>query len=227
MRRLAGIQLRRQQRVDHVVAQVGQQQGLQVDPRIVLGRDEHRLERHRLAVLVGHTDLGLAVRAQVGQYPDPPDLGQPLRQTVGQPDGKGHQVRGLVAGVPEHHPLVARPLGVEHILAPGAGPDLEGIVDALADVGRLLVDRHDDSAGPAVDAVGVVVVADVDHGLTHQPRDVHVRGGGDLTRHQDQAGGQEGLARHPALRVLGQHGVEHGVRDLVRHLVGVSLGHRF
>ena len=89
MRRSAGVELGGQQRVDHVVAEVGQQQGLEVDTRVVLGRDEHRLEGHRPAVLVGHADLGLAVGAQVGQHPDPPHLGQALGQAVGQPDRAG------------------------------------------------------------------------------------------------------------------------------------------
>ena len=40
-------------------------------------------------------------------------------------------------------------------------------------------------------------------------------------------GGQQGLARHPALRVLGQEGVEDRVGDLVGHLVGMAFGHRF
>ena len=64
------------------------------------------------------------------------------------------------------------------------------------------------------------------HRLAHQLGDVDVGRGGDLAGHQHQTGGQQGLARHPALRVVGQQGVEHRVGDLVGHLVGMALGHR-
>src|SRR5439155_25658538 len=104
--------------------------------------------------------------------------------------------------------------------------DLEREVDALGDVGGLLVDRRDHAAGLAVDAEGGVVVADVEDRLPHDVGDGDVGLGGDLPRHHDQAGREQRLARHPALRVLGQDGVEDGVGDLVRHLVGVALGDR-
>ena len=60
-------------------------------------------------------------------------------------DGRRHELRRLVAGVAEHHALVA-----------GAAR-----VDALADVGRLLVDRDQHAAGVAVEAHLAVGVADV------------------------------------------------------------------
>jgi hypothetical protein len=62
-----------------------------------------------------------------------------VSRATGRPSWQRHEVRGLVAGVAEHHPLVAGTLGVELVLAAGAGPYLERLVDALADVGRLLV----------------------------------------------------------------------------------------
>ena len=151
----------RQQRVDDVLTEVRQQEGLEVDARVVLRRDEHRLDGDGSAVLVGHAHLGLAVRTEVGQDADPAHLGQALGQPVGQPDGQRHEVGRLVAGVAEHHPLVPGALGVEQVLAARPRPQLEGPVDSLADVGRLLVERDDDAAGVPVDAVGVVVVADV------------------------------------------------------------------
>ena len=113
-----------------------------------------------LAVLVVEGDLGLPVGAQVRQDAGLADLGQPVGQAVRQPDRQRHEVVGLVAGVAEHHPLVAGALAVEDVLARRAGALLEGGVDALGDVGRLRVDRGDDAAGVAVEADGLAVVAD-------------------------------------------------------------------
>ena len=93
------------------------------------------------AVLVDHADLGLAVGAQVGQHADPADLGQALGQAVRQPDGQRHEVGRLVAGVAEHHPLVAGTLGVELVLAARCrSRTSKAVVDTLGDVGRLLVE---------------------------------------------------------------------------------------
>ena len=215
-----------QQRVDHVLPQVGLEQGLDVEAGLVLAGDEHRLQADGPAVLVLERDLGLAVGPQVGQHARLAHLGQPLGQPVGQPDRQRHEVFGLVAGVAEHHPLVAGALGADLVLAAGALAHLVGGGDALADVGRLLVDGGDDPARVAVEAVRLPVVADGAHRLADDLGDVDVGPGGDLARHHDQAGGEQRLARHPSGGVLGQDGVEDGVGDLVGHLVGMAFGDR-
>ena len=211
-------------RVDHVLADVGGEQGLDVDVGAVLGGHDHGVQPHRLAALVLHGDLGLAVGAEVGHDPGATDLGQAARQPVGQGDRDRHELGGLVAGVADHHPLVAGALGVERVGV--AGALLEGVVDALGDVGRLLVDGHGDPAGGPVEAVLGAVVADAEDGPADHARDVDVGPGGDLPGHHHQAGGDQGLAGHAAGRVVAQDLVQDGVRDLVRDLVRVTLGHR-
>src|SRR6185437_9039605 len=120
----------------------------------------------------------------------------------------------------------AGPLGVELVLAAGAATELERRVDPLGDVRGLAVQGDHHAAGPAVEPVEVVVVADVADDVTDEGGDVHVGLGGDLPGHHHQPGGQQGLAGHPAVRVVGEQGVEDSVGDLVGHLVGVSLGDR-
>src|SRR5207302_10855526 len=90
----------------------------------------------------------------------------------------------------------------------------------------LLVDSDHAAAGVAVESVGPTVVADTAHGVAYQPGDVDVPDGGDLPRHHDEPGGEERLAGDPPVGVVGQDGVQHGIGDLVRHLVGMALGHR-
>jgi hypothetical protein len=130
---------------------------------------------------------------------------------VGQPDRQRHQVVGLVAGIAEHHPLVAGPLRVEDVLAALAAADLEGGIDTLGDVGRLLIDGDGDATGVTVEPIRLAVVTNVADRLADDLRDGHVGLGGDLAGDDDQTGGEERLASHPALRVLGQDGVENGV----------------
>jgi hypothetical protein len=101
----------------------------------VLGRDQHGVDALRATVLVDDGDLGLAVGPQVRHGAGAAHLGQALGEAVRQPDRQGHEIRRLVAGVAEHHPLVPGALGVQHVLATLAAAQLERSVDTLRDVG--------------------------------------------------------------------------------------------
>ena len=210
--------------LDHVRTDLG----VAVHAVVVLGRDEHGAQRDGATVDVLEGDLGLRVGAEVRDGSGLADLGEALRHAMCEVDGQRHEHVGLVAGVAEHHPLVAGALLVELVVLAGtAGAHLFGVVDPLGDVGRLLVDRDHDAARVPVVAEALAVVADVADGATHRRGDVHVGIGGDLSCDDRQPGGDHGLAGHPGLGVLGEDRVEDGVRDLVGHLVGVTLGHRF
>ena len=63
--------------------------------------------------------------------------------------------------VAEHEPLVAGADPVERIVVARVVLHLEGLVDALRDVGRLLVERDDHAAGLGVEAVLRARVADL------------------------------------------------------------------
>ena len=189
----------------------------------MLGGDDHRVDALGTVVLVIlHGDLGLAVGPEVVHQALLPHLGQAHRQLVGQGQGQGHQLGGLIAGIAEHHALVAGAVVQTVVLL--ALFHLQALVHAHGDVGGLLVDGGDDGAGVAVKAELGPVIADVPHHLAGDLGDVHIAGGGDLAHHMDQAGGHRGLAGHPGLGVLGQDGVQHRVRDLVADLVGMPLG---
>ena len=167
-----------------------------------------------LAVIL-HRDLTLAVGPEPIQLPALAHCGQTAAEAVGQGDGGGHQLLGLVAGVAEHHALVAGADGL--VVLP---------VHAHGDIAALLVNGGEHGAATGVEAVGGVIVADLVHRAADDVGDVHVALGGDLAHNRHHAGGGHGLAGHPACGVLGQDGVQDGVGDLVAHLVGMSLGDR-
>src|SRR5262249_56904657 len=76
---------------------------------------------------------------------------------MGGVDGEGHVLLRLVAGVAEHHALVARALLLEQPLARG---------HPLGDVRRRLLDRDDHRTAVAVEARFGTRVADIaDHAL--------------------------------------------------------------
>ena len=132
---------------------------------------------------------------------------------MGQADGQRHQFGRLVAGVAEHHALVARTGNL--------------IVGAKGNVRALAVDVGDNAAGIAVEAVLGTVVADGADDLAGGAGDVNVAARGDLAHDVDKAGGAGRLARYTRTGILGQDGIEDGIGNLVADFVGMPLGDRF
>jgi hypothetical protein len=155
-------------------------------------------------------NLRLAVGAKVAHLAGLSYFGQLLREFMGERDGCRHQLGGFVGGVAEHHALVAGTAGVH----------------TLSDVGGLAVDGRDHSAGVRVEALEGIVIADLVHRVANKGLEVDISLGGDLAGNDDQAGASERFAGNAAVGVLGQAGIENGIRDLVGNLVGVTLGHR-
>ena len=204
----------------------GLPQVLDVDIRVVLGGDNDGGAPGDVAILVvGHGDLALAVGTHPGQGSVLTQLGHGQGQVVGQGDGCGHQLVGLVTGVTKHHALVAGTDQVRLVL--GVFLVLEGVVNAHGDVGGLLVQGGQNGAGLSVKAVGRVIVADAVHGLADDGGDVHLGSGADLAHHQHHTGGGGSLTGHAGSRILSQNIVQHCVRDLIAHLIRMAFGHRF
>lgn len=137
---------------------------------------------------------------------------------MGIVDGGRHQDGGFVAGVAEHQALVTGAL-VEVVVL--------GVVDALGDVGTLLVIGDLYRAAPVVDAIVGVVVADALDRVAGDSNVVNVGLRGDLAGEQYEAGSAQGLCRNAGLGILGQQGIEDGIRNLVSDLVRVAFGNRF
>ena len=175
----------------------------------------------RLAFLVVfHGDLGLAVGAEVRKRSVLPDFGEASRQAVGHRDRVRHVFGRLVRRVAEHHALVAGTDAVQFLIVHGIfAAAFHRAVHAHGDIRRLLVDRGEDPAGIAVEAVVGAVVADVQNDLPHDLRNVHVCLGGDLTHDNNKAGAREGLTCDPAHGILLQKGIQNGVSDLIAHFI--------
>ena len=211
----------------------------------MLGRDDNRRDLDGHAALIANRDLGLAIGAQVGERAVLAHAGQALGKALGKVNGHGHERGGLAHGVAEHHALVAGADKVERVgrSVGNLGLDLEALVDALGDVGRLAVNGREHAAGVAVEAVLGTVVADVLEHAASDGLDVHVSLGANFTGHKNDARGGEALASATHAREVGllaggrdiagsfkarlglQDGVEHGVGNLVADFVGMALGH--
>ena len=181
------------------------------DPIAVLARHDHGIYAQRPAPVVLHGDLRLAVGAKIGQSPFAADVRQRPDEVVRQHERKRHQLGSLVAGVPEHQPLVA--------CAPG--------IDAHRDVGRLPVQRRQHRARIGVETELRARIPDVPHRLAGDVGELDPGGGGDLPRQHDEPGCQQGLAGYASSWILRQDGIEDRVGNLIGNLVRMAFRDRF
>ena len=195
-------------------------QGLVLHTFAVLGGNDDGVDGDRLVLfVVANGDLALAVGTEEIHDALLAHVRQPLGQLVRQHDGRRHQLGRLVAGVAEHHALIARALLVVGVHAVA--------IHSLRDVRRLALDRDQHAAGLPVEPHGRVLIADALDHVAHDGRKLDLGGGGDLAGHHDKAGLGQGLAGHPAGLVFGNDGIEHAVRHLVAQLVRMAFGHTF
>ncbi len=230
---------------DHLLDQAGRVFLAVAAVRLVLGGHHHLGAADRLAFDVFDGDLALGVGLQIGQLAGVALVGEYLENAVREKDRRRHEGILLVdlalgAGETEHHALVAGAFLLAALFLLG--------VHAHGDVGRLAVQQHLDVG--AVMREAVLVVADV---LDHAARDL----GDQLAVHHDLravldeerrlpaalagdhdlVGGGQRLAAEPRvhqtvvgdaeLEVVLDEGVEHGVGNLVTHLVGMTFGNGF
>jgi hypothetical protein len=185
----------------------------------VLGRDDDSVdtEGNDSTAVVGvlDGDLGLGVGAQPVQGSVVTGLGHGRVELVGQKEGEGQELRGLVGGISEHDTLVTGTELLKSLL----------VVQTLGNVGRLLLNGDEDVAGLVVEALVRRVVANVLDGATDDLLVVEVGLGGDFTEDHDHSGLGGSLASNLGEGVLLQAGIEDGIGDLIAGwgLAGVSM----
>ena len=117
----------------------------------VLRGDNHAIDARRAAVAVLDSDLRLSIRPEKINFVGFANIGEALREAVGELDRHGHQFFGFIAGEPKHQALVARSTGIH----------------AHGDVRRLPPHRAHDGAGIRVVAVLRAIVADAANGVAY------------------------------------------------------------
>ena len=210
----------------------------------VLRRHDHGFHRGGNTVHIAHGNLGLSIGAQIRQRAVFAHLGQTLGQTMRQIDRHGHERGSFVAGIAEHHALVSRADAFVRIgLDVCAVLGLPRFVNALGDVGALLVNGIHHAAGAAVEAVFGTVVADVGQHAAHDVLHVHVRLGANFSGNHHKAGGDQRLACATKLRRVGRlagrgdvallrkidllrkDGIKDGIGNLIADFVRMAFRH--
>jgi hypothetical protein len=120
---------------------------------------------------------------------------------VGEEEGEGEELGGLVGGIAEHDALVTGTKLLESLL----------IVQTLGNVGRLLLNGNENIARLVVEALLGRVVTNVLDGVADDLLVVEVGLCGDLTKDHDHTGLGGSLASDLGEGVLLEAGIEDGV----------------
>ena len=183
----------------------------------MLGRDHDRGRLDGLAVDILQGDLALGVGAEAGLGAGMAGFGEGAQDLMGVIDRRRHELRGLAAGIAEHDALVARTLVL-----------IAQRIDALGDIGGLLMDQDIDLGILPVEAV--LLIADVADGLAgHVLQQIlgHRGGPADLARQDHLVRRRQRFAGDARVGIGAEIGIDDGVGDAVANLVGVTLGHGF
>ena len=229
-------------RVNHMLDKRGLEL-VMLNALVVLSGNEHLLDGFGLAIDIADRNLGFAVRAKERKRTVLANLGQALREAMRQINGHRHERARFVAGVAEHHALVAR-AGFVFLIGGFAVLGLPAFIDALGDIGALAVNGVDYAAGVAVEAILCAVVADGTNNVAHDGVNVNIGLRANFARHEHRARRGDGFARAANLRHVGrlaarrnvagffeldffsENRVQNGIGNLVAQLVGMALGHR-
>src|SRR5262249_35504327 len=149
-------------------------------------------------------DLAFGVGAKPGELAAAADLALTANELVADHDRQGHQFGGFVAGVAEHHPLIA-----------GALILVFSLIDAHGDVGGLAVNRLNEFRLVGVEEHFLPVVTDFGHGAARDGLIIDNAPRGYLAGEDDQVGRGQALAGNAAVGILLQQRVEDGVADLI------------
>ena len=183
----------------------------------MLGRYNNCVNLCWLAVNIFNSNLCLAVRTEVSKSAVLAHVCKALCKLVSERNWHWHKLRSFVAGIAEHHALVARACGF--VVFRG--------VNALCDVRGLLVDRCDNCAGCAVEAVFCSVIADVKHSLACDFWNVNIAGSCDFAHYVDETCCNCCFAGNAGSWVLLEYCVEDSVGDLVTDFVWMTFCYAF
>lgn len=182
----------------------------------VLSRDDNSVDTlwndGTIVMLVLDSDLGLGVRPEPWELSALASLLHGGVQLVCQQNSQWEQLRRLIGSIAKHDALVSGTELLEDLL----------IVETLCDIGALLFNGDEDVASLVVESLGGVIVANVLDGLANDLLVIETCLCGDFSKDHDHTRLGGSLAGDLGRWVLSQAGIEDGIRDLIRDLVGVA-----
>ena len=142
-----------------------------------------------------------------------------------QRDGIRHIFRSLIGSETEHHALVSCTDRIQLLVSHMALSCFQCLVYAHSNIGGLLVQRHHNGTGIAIESLLGRVVTDLGHSLANDSGNINVSLGGDLTHYQYETGVGTGLTCYTAERILLHQCIQHRIRYSITDFIGMSFGY--
>src|ERR1044072_7899464 len=140
-----------------------------------------------------------------------PGLCEPAGELMSELYREGHQLCRLVAGEPEHKPLVS----------------CAARIDAHGDVWRLFVDRRQNGASVAIKAVFGACITYFSNGFTCHLRKINLGVRRDFASNDNQPRRHERLAGDTSGAILCKDCIKDCVRNLVGYFIWMAFGYGF
>ena len=157
----------------------------------MLCRDHDVFDFDRLAVAIFDGHLGFAVGPEKISFAAFANFREIVNQAMRHLNRERHQLRRFIAGIAEHHALIAGALFLVQPFAFG---------NALRNIRRLLLDRGKNRAGVAVESHGGIGVTDIAHHFADDIDVRHLGPAGNFAGNDDHAGLRQALAGDSAVR---------------------------
>ena len=113
-----------------------------------------------------------------------------------------HELRGFIAGIAEHQPLIAGPLLLVQAFALG---------DPLGDIGGLTIKGNQHGAGVGIEAHAGIGITDFTDGGADDFRVIDDGVGGYLAGDDHHAGFRQSFTSHSTLRILRERSIQHSI----------------
>ena len=182
--------------------------------RVVLGRDNNRiypLWDVVITIFNGHLALGVGTKiSHLTSFL--PDVSQCTHDKMCQIERHGHVVVGLIGCIAKHHALITGTLLFFALT-----------VNTPVDIGTLLMNGRQDTAGVSVELIFRLGIAYSDDGLACDGLQVDVCFRTHLSHDYDLTRGAKRLYGATGTGIIGKELVQQRIADLVGHFVGMSL----
>ena len=182
--------------------------------RMLVGYDD-ALDGDRFSAVVEEGNLRFRIRSEeriAARMAEPREF---LHDAMAVVNWRRHERISFAACETEHHALIARALFMGEACIS---------INALSDVGRLLVDFDDDFRVVGVEAEIVVVVSNIAGHFTGDFLEIDVGLGGDFAGKDDEIGCCKRFAGDARFRILREQSVENGIGNLVADFVRMAFG---
>ena len=205
--------------LNHILANL-----LQSNAFIMLSRDNNSINSYRLAILIGNSNLSLAIWAEIWQCAILAHLSQTTSQTMCQSNWNRQILRSFVGSITKHHTLVTSTSSF--FLIQIALASFQSLVNTLSNIWGLLVKGNKNTASICIKTELCSGITNLTNCISYDFSNIHIALGGYLASNMSLTSGNHSLTSYTTIWILGQNSIQNAIRNLICYFVRMSLSNR-